>query len=181
MAELRLLLRTENIPKLFVALMVGYSHVRSTGFAKAIAELSQNDNDDDDSSLVWITTAAAAAASTGGGSTSGTLRLTPHGLRAIPTDIQSPTTIADVQERLLALAKKVKRITGTVAAERLDKIWAVLSNGQSHDMQELLEASGYTHVRSTGFSDCIAALKELNLVEKVGTQQLKLSSIAFPF
>ena len=154
MAELRMLLRKDDIPSKLVVFMVGYTHPQSTGFLKAKSNLRK-------AKLIELS--------------KGEIRLTEDGVKAAPQDVEFPAGNGDVQERLRSiLHQKVKPI------DKFDKIFDRLLDGQDHTKEELLAAADYNHPQSTGFLKTMAALRELDLIEKVGPKVVRLTDIAFP-
>ena len=155
MVELRMLLRKKDIPLKLVVFMVGYAHPQSTGFLRAKAKLRKKN-------FIEVS--------------KGELRLTADGINAAPHDVDVPTGNRDVQKRLRSiLHQKVKPI------EKFDKIFDKLLDGNTHTKQDLLAAAGYNHPQSTGFLKSMAAMRELDLIEKTGQAAFRLSDIAFPF
>ena len=153
-AELRMLLRQEDIPLKIVVFMVGYAHPQSTGFLRAKSKLKKKN---------MIATSK------------GHIRLTHEGVLAAPQDVTPPTDNSEVQERLRTiLHTKVKPV------DKFDIIYNALCDGKSHTREELLDAAGYKHPQSTGFLKTMAALRELNLLEKAGSGAFQLADIAFP-
>ena len=149
-----MLLRKEDIPLKLVVFMVGYAHPQSTGFLRAKAKLRKKN---------FIE------------SSKGELRLTTDGLNAAPHDVDEPAGNRNVQERLRSIVhQKVKPI------EKFDKIFDKLLDGFTHTRQDLLDAAGYSHPQSTGFLNSMAAMRELDLIEKTAQATFRLSEIAFP-
>jgi hypothetical protein len=128
-------LSAEAPDRSLVAILSGYTHIQSTGFVKALSALS-----------------------------SGGLITYPPGGRVALTDAgreqaqapDSPATAEELQER-------VCRLIGGAAT----KVLKPLIEAQREPMtrQQLAEASGYTHVQSTGFVKTLGRLRTLGFVD----------------
>jgi hypothetical protein len=160
-AELRVVLRKDDVPKKLLVVMSGYSHMKSKGFAKAITKL---------------TTDGIVQRSP---SETGSVQFTKRGVELISPECIVPSihSNSQVQERLLEIIYKKK---GT-PVDRVKKIWNCLLDGRAHSIPELLTASGYNHTNSKGFANMLSNLKELELTTQPGNKMLKLTDLAFPF
>ncbi|CAB9498713.1 expressed unknown protein [Seminavis robusta] len=154
MMELRLVLRTEDIPEKLLVLMVGYKNTASTGYLKAKSHHRK-------ANRIQVS--------------KGIVRLTEAGIEAGP-DVDPPRDNREIQARIKELVKQKKG----VPSDKLDIVFDILLDGQMHSKAELLEAAHYKHPSSTGFLKIMSAMKELGLTEG-DSKSVKFTKIVFPF
>jgi len=155
MGELNMLGNKEHSMQT-ICLFSGYGHPKSTPFAKGLRKLR----------LDGMINA---------GSTKGTLRLTEHGIRALPSDMEPPRDTEQVHIRLRKFLSE-KMATNT---DKLDQLWTILGNGKVHAVADLAKALGYGHVKSTSFVVLIRRLKELGVADS-SKGKIQLTDMAFP-
>jgi hypothetical protein len=155
LAEMKML-GMSAAPRVHVALFSNYTHVRSTGFAKAFSALK-------DSGMIDFPSR-------------GMVRLTERGQSSTLNKIQPPSGNAETMERLVQV---VKRACGK-GGGKAGLICQLLRDGQYHSLSKLLKASGYTHVRSTGFAKVLSTLTSLELVQR-SKDTIQLADIWFPY
>jgi len=122
-------------PRAQVALMANYTHTGSTGFVKAVGGLSSG-------GLVRYPGP-------------GLIELTDAGRAAAQWGV-GPISEKELQQRLMSTL-------GGVAARILKPL--IARNKEPMTRQELCEASGYTHIGSTGFVKGVGRLSSLGLVD----------------
>lgn len=129
-----------------VALAAGFKNIRSEGFSKPVKELVSEGLLDK-------------------GSQKDFLRLTQHGIDNMPDDLDKNPDPAAANERYIEfLEKKVKG-----GADKIRRLWEILSDGQAHAINEIAKKLGYSNPRSFGNTKIIASMKEMGLVEGTGS------------
>mgnify|MGYP005850345807 CR=1 FL=1 len=167
-AELRKTLNKDDIPKLLVAILSGYSHMQSTGFSKAMTKLNKDQ----------ILERSKEE--------KGCIRFTEKGLSRVLQAASDNFPVVDVtvknngqvHELLLEMVKKRPKVP---SGDKVECVWNCLADGQPHTKQELLKASGYGHISSTGFVKILEALKDLGFTESAESKKLQLKDFVFPF
>ena len=140
-----------------VALLSGYSHQRSTGFQKALSQLSQ---------MHLIEYPDGKSTSLTAGALASLKPVTP------PKDNEA------AQERLcrLLIGKN-----GKVGSTKTTIIFGALKDGQVHTREAIAQASGHSHLRSTGFTKGLSFLSSMGLVSYPDSKTVQLTDIAFPY
>lgn len=136
-------------PRVQVALFAGYTHLRSKGFSNAIGALR---------------TAGLIDYPAGG-----TVALTAAGEQAAGR-VAAPRDQAALSERLYHL---VGPASMRVLAVLLDQ------HGEPLERTELMNAAGYTHARSKGFSNTLGRLHSLGLVTYPARGQVAAADVCF--
>ena len=149
------MLGIHEVSRLHAASFANYKHVKSTGFAAAMKGLK-------DSGLIEYPSAK-------------TVRLTDKGKKETPP-VQPPKDNAEALARLQHVVKMTCDKTGP----KFELICELLSDGKFHSIDSVLKASGYKHVKSTGFANCVSSLSTLGFVER-GHGTIRLADIAFPY
>ena len=149
------MLGIHEVSRLHAASFANYKHVKSTGFAAAMKGLK-------DSGMIDYPSAK-------------TVRLTDKGKKETPP-VQPPKDNAEALARLQHVVKMTCDKTGP----KFELICELLSDGQFHTIDSVLKASGYKHVKSTGFANCVSSLITLGFVER-GPGTIRLADIAFPY
>lgn len=137
-------------PRTLVAMMANYKNVKSTGFAKALSNLSAT-------GLVSYPD-------------SGTVSLTPDGLNVAAPPSAALTT-ADVQSRVI-------EIMGDTAGRILTNL--IEAYPGDLDREVLAQNSGYQNVKSTGFAKALSRLSALGFVKYPSSRLARAGEILFP-
>jgi hypothetical protein len=137
-------------PATLVAMMANYKNVKSTGFAKALPNLSAT-------GLVSYPD-------------SGTVSLTEGGL-SIADPPAAALTTADVQSRVIG-------IMGYTAGRILTNLIEVYPGDL--DREVLAQKSGYQNVKSTGFAKALSRLSALGFVTYPSPRLAAAGEILFP-
>jgi hypothetical protein len=143
------------VTRLHAATFANYKHVKSTGFANAIKSLK-------DDGMIEYPTAT-------------TVSLTAKGRQETPP-VNPPKSNADALLRL----QEVIRMVSPTSGPKLNTICQFLSDGKEHSVDAVLKASGYKHVKSTGFANCLSSLSNLGFLVR-GHGTVKLADLAFPY
>lgn len=139
-----------NAPeRVLVAFMSGYSHVNSTGFAKAVSSLKTDGRID---------------YTPGGG-----IVLTDAG-RGIADPVDAPSSPAEVQRRIVSLLKPVH---GRVLQPLIDQYPTSMTR------EELANRCGYGHVNSTGFAKAVSHLSSLGFLTYPSRGEVAAAPVLF--
>jgi len=101
----------------------------------------------------------------------GKLGLTDQGLEFVQAHgvkiKVAPVSMEEHQKQLLeTLEAHIK-----APADKINAFWQVLSDGQAHPVQELLQATGYARPDSNGYKQINKWFKTLELIENNGTMR----------
>lgn len=132
-----------------ILLKTGYARKDSTGYRKAMKELTKELNHVE--------------------KTKGQLALTEEGHRYIAANGLKVTVIPATNEDHQEQLKETILKNAKAPEKALRAIWGILEDGKPHPGDELLEAAGYKRKDSTGYREIMKWLNKLELLEKVGT------------
>jgi hypothetical protein len=164
LAELRALGMQEP-SRIHVARSAGYTNAKSTGFTKQLGLLKKGGIVDYQKG--------------------NRLKLTEHGLQSVPK-VDPPEDNAAAQARLrmiLKLSPKKNSKKGKQeGSTKSDLMFDILSDGQVHERQKLALATGYTNIKSTGFTKVLGTMRSLGLIRYIHGENpgVQLTNIAFP-
>ena len=134
-----------------VALLAGYTNVRSTGFAKALGAVKKRE-------LIVFPSGSTVA-------------LSPTGIEALPSTIGQPKNNDEMKMRLV----------GVIKSPKAGEVYDCLFDGKVHRRSELAAAVGYTNIKSTGFAKVLSKLGGLGVLHYPDSQTVQLTDIAFPY
>ena len=137
-------------PRTLVAMMANYKNVKSTGFAKALSNLSA-------SGLVVYPD-------------SGSVSLTDGGL-GLASPPAAALTTAEVQSRVI-------EIMGDTAGRILTNL--ITAYPSDVDREALAQCSGYHNVKSTGFAKALSRLSALGFVNYPSSRSARAGELLFP-
>jgi hypothetical protein len=153
-------LRALNIhqpPRAQVALFSGYSNIKSAGFAKALTHLKKE-------GFIQFPNKKS-------------LQLDASCIDKLPV-VQAPVDNTAVQTRLRVMLKGKK---GKVGSSKTDQIFEQLTDGMNHTRETVALATGYTNVKSAGFSKALGTLSGLGMLSYPDKKSLALTDICFPY
>jgi hypothetical protein len=165
LAELRAL-GMQAPTRIHVARSAGYTNAKSTGFTKQLCKLKKEgilDYQKGDR-----------------------LALTEQGLQSM-LKVDPPKDNDEAQARLRMILKlgpkSSKKGKPQEGSTKSDLIFDILSDGMVHERQKLADATGYTNVKSTGFTKVLGKMSGLKLIHYPpgGNPSVQLTDIAFPF
>ena len=136
----------------------GYAHPASTGYVKIMKDLTKVSKlVEKKNKQLWLTEKGIKMV---------------ESMAAAGGLVRKPKkTNADYEA--LYKEKLIKFGKGKVPVDKLDQFWNCLRDRRAHSVKELLAATGYARKESTGYSYIMKALKEFDLIEKVGNNQWK--------
>ena len=153
-------LRALNIPqppRVQVALFAGYSNIKSAGFAKALTYLKK------ERFIVFPNKKS--------------LQLDASCIDKLPA-VHAPVDNTAVQARLRVMLKGKK---GKVGSSKTDQIFEELTDGMEHTRESVAMATGYTNLKSAGFSKALGTLSGLGMISYPDKNSLTLTDICFPY
>ena len=147
----------EDIPKDAIVKAAGHKNENTKGFYRPFLQLKRDDGMIEASSK------------------KGCFRLTEKGRLSIPRDIGPPKTNAEARERYLALLRESVKTTN-----KLEAFWAILEDGQSHPIDEILRSLGLKNINTKSYSQPRAAFVKMKLVEVEASGALRFTAKALP-
>ena len=134
-----------------VALLAGYSNVKSAGFSKALCAVKQQ-------GLIEYPSGS-------------TVSLSSKGIASLPHTISKPKNNDEMKMRLL----------GVVRSPKAQEVYNYLVDGKIHNRADLALAVGYTNIKSAGFTKVLSKLGGLGIIHYPNSQSVQLTDIAFPY
>ena len=112
-----------------------------------------------------------------------TMRLTEEGMEHMTANapkVAKPTTNKEVEDAFKA--RIVKFSKGKAPEKAINTIWGLLSDGKTHDRDEILLVCGYKRPDSTGYRHTMKHMVKLGIVEKPTKVSFKfVHKMVFPF
>lgn len=112
-----------------------------------------------------------------------TMRLTEKGMEHMTANapkVAKPTTNKEVEDAFKA--RIVKFSKGKAPEKTINTIWQLLSDGKTHERDEILHVCGYKRPDSTGYRETMKHMRKLGVVETPTLASFKFAEkTVFPF